>query len=91
MDVIWDEPKRQTNIATHGFDFADARDRFEWATARIARSYPSRRGGSRFIAVGYLDDSLVALVFSPLGTEAISAISLRPASRKERRRYEDED
>jgi uncharacterized DUF497 family protein len=34
-----------------------------------------------------LGDDLVTLVFSPLGAEAISVISLRPASKAERKLY----
>jgi uncharacterized DUF497 family protein len=91
MLMVWDEPKRVRNLAAppegHGLDFADARDRFEWDTAMIVPSYPSKHGGQRSLAVGFLDDDLVALVFSLLGTEAVSAISLRPASNRERRAY----
>ena len=68
-------------------DFADASDRFEWDTAMLFSSHPGADGRARFVALGYFDDRLVALVFSPLGTEAVSIISLRPASRKERTFY----
>jgi uncharacterized DUF497 family protein len=37
------------------------------------------------VANGFPDEDLVAVVFSRLGEEAVSLISLRPASRKERR------
>ena len=85
--LVWDEPKRGTNLRDHHLDFADARDRFEWDGAIVERSYEGPDGGARFRAVGYLDGNLVALVFSLLGTEALSVISLRPASRKERKLY----
>lgn len=88
MFMTWDEPKRETNLRDHKVDFADARDRFEGETADVSESYPAPDGRPRFMAVGFLDGHLVALVFSPLGTEAISAISLRAASNRERRRYE---
>lgn len=89
MLMVWDEPKRESNRAKHGLDFADARDRFEWETARIAASKAGRGGSARYLAVGFLDGQLVALVFGLLGTEAVSAISLRPASRAERSRYDE--
>ena len=93
MHIVWDEVKRTTNLLPepegHGLDFADARDRFEWETALIIPTYPGRDGRERFIAIGWLDDQLRVLVFGPLGTEAVSAISLRPASRKERRLYDE--
>ena len=85
--MYWDEPKRRKNIEVHGLDFADASDRFEWETALVQSTYSSGRGGARFIAIGILDEALVTLVFSRLGTEAVSAVSLRAASNKERKRY----
>ncbi len=88
MLMTWDDVKRATNLRVHRMDFADARDRFEWNTAMVSPTYASVRGGKRSVAVGFLDGALVTLVFAPLGTEAVSAISLRPASNMERRRYE---
>lgn len=87
MLMTWDEPKRETNLRVHGLDFADARARFVWDTAFVAPSHPGRDGRPRFLALGYLDGKLRVLVFSPLGNEAVSAISLRPVSRKERKTY----
>jgi len=88
MEIVWDEPKRDRNLRSHGLDFAAARDRFDFAGAWIEPSYPGKDGRARFIAVGPLDGDIVTLVFSRLGTEAISLISLRRASRKERKRHE---
>ncbi len=88
MLMTWDEPKRELNLRNHRMDFADARDRFEWETAIVSTTRPSATGRARYTAIGMLDGRLVTLVFSLLGTEAVSAISLRPASRKERIRYE---
>jgi hypothetical protein len=53
----------------------------------VSESHPGQDGRARFAAIGLLDGDLVTLVFAPLGTEAVSAISLRKASRKERNRY----
>lgn len=90
--MVWDERKRAINLRPepegHGLDFVDARDRFEWDSAIVVPTYPGPDGRTRFIAVGWLDGHLRALVFSPLGTEAVTAISLRPASRKERSLYD---
>ena len=91
--MVWDESKRTRNLLPEpdgqGLDFADARDRFEWESAVILPTHGSRTGSPRLKAIGFLDDALVALVFMQLGTEAISAISLRPASRKERKIYDE--
>jgi uncharacterized protein len=88
MRVFWDEPKRQANMVTHGLDLADA-ESFDWDAAIVVRGHMSRDGRLRFRAIGWLGHELVALVFSPLGTEAISVISLRRASRAERKLHEE--
>ena len=91
MHMVWDEAKRERNLLPepdgHGMDFVDARDRFEWDTALVLATYSGPHGGERRVAIGFLDEDLVTLVFAPLGMEAVSAISLRPASNRERRRY----
>ena len=88
MRVVWDETKREINLAEHGLDFADARDRFLFEDSVVVPSYPGPDGRARFVAIGVLDGLLVAAVIAPLGSEALSLISLRPASRAERRVYE---
>jgi uncharacterized DUF497 family protein len=87
MKIVWDEPKRQTNLATHGLDLADA-EFLDWETAIVVRGHTGAGGRPRFRAIGRLRNDLVTLVFSPLGSEAVSVISLRRASRSERRLYE---
>jgi uncharacterized protein len=88
MKIVWDEPKRQSNIATHGLDLADA-ELFDWEGAIVVSGHSAGGSRPRFRAIGRLRNGLVTLVFSPLGTEAISVISLRPASRAERRLYDE--
>lgn len=81
MRITWDEPKRLSNIAKHGLDFADLTPEFFLA----AHIEPSRDG--RALAIGRLGETLViAVVSRQLGSEAISIISMRPASPKERDR-----
>jgi uncharacterized DUF497 family protein len=87
VKIIWDEPKRQANIAIHGLDLADAKF-FDWESAIVIAARQSVSGRARFRAIGRLRSDLVALVFSPLGSEAVALISLRRASRRERRLYE---
>jgi uncharacterized DUF497 family protein len=84
--ILWDEPKRQSNLALHRLDFADVGEPF-LDEALVVPSYAGLRGEPRYRAIGLLEADLVTLIFSPLGTEAISLISLRRASRKERRIY----
>jgi uncharacterized DUF497 family protein len=89
MKIVWDEPKRRQNVQDHGLDFQQTVD-FDWAQAVVRSTYPSSTGRLRFVAVGLLHGDLFAVVFSPLGREAISVVSFRRASRRERRMYEQE-
>jgi uncharacterized DUF497 family protein len=88
MLIVWDEPKRKANLAKHGLDLALARS-LDWEGAIVVPGHAGRDGRRRFRAIGWLRNDLVSLTFSRLGSEAISAISLRRASRSERRLYEE--
>lgn len=81
MRLVWDEPKRQQNIAKHGLDFADLTSAFfENARLEDAKS-------GRFLAVGEFEGiTIIAVVFRSLGSEALSIISMRRASKAERNR-----
>ncbi|CAN7623903.1 BrnT family toxin [Neorhizobium tomejilense] len=83
MKIMWDEPKRLANLEKHGFDFADVSD-LDWASAVIEEGKPDALGKRRLKAIGYFRDGTAAAIFATLGTEAISIISFRPASEKER-------
>jgi uncharacterized DUF497 family protein len=78
MIIVWDEPKRLSNLGKHGFDFADLTEDF-FLSAMIL---PAK--GERHMAVGTLNDGTVAAIFVTLGIEGISIVSMRRASRKER-------
>jgi uncharacterized DUF497 family protein len=88
MKIVWDASKRLRNLEIHRIDFADARERFAFEDAAIAPTRPGTDGRTRFIAIGPLDGRIVTIVFSSLGTEALSLISVRRASRKERKAYD---
>lgn len=76
--IVWDEPKRAANLADRGLDFADLDEAF-FLDAMVV---PAKLG--RWMAIGQLGDTILAVIFVPLGTEGLSVISMRPASRKER-------
>ena len=82
MRIIWDEPKRISNLEKHGLDFAALTQDF-FLTAAVA---PARAG--RMKAIGYLADGTAAAIFVRLGIESVSVISLRSASKLERIQYE---
>jgi len=87
MRISYDPGKNARNIAERGLSFARAAD-FVWETAVIAednrKGYPERR----FVAVGYLDDRLHILCFTP-SDEGVRVISFRKANERERKRYEE--
>ncbi len=83
--ITYDEHKRLTNLAKHGLDFADLGYEF-FATAIVVSSRDDR-----FLAIGEFQGQIViTVVFKPLGSEALSVISMRPASQKERDLYDPE-
>ena len=78
MIITWDERKRLSNIDKHGLDFAALPMEF-FEQAQLGRA---KKG--RFFALGRLHGGVVVVFFASLGTDAISVISMRSASKKER-------
>ena len=78
MQIVWDEPKRQANIAKHGLDFADLT--FDFFLSAMVAEAKDRR----LMAIGRFADGTIAVVFVALGSEGLSVISMRPAGKKER-------
>ena len=79
MNIVWDEPKRLANIDKHGLDFA----RLDFDFFMNSRIIPAQSG--RYKAVGWLQRrKIIVVIFKPLGSEALSVISMRTASVQER-------
>ena len=85
MEIVWDEPKRLANLDKHGLDFADLEETFFDSAVVL----PSRNKAHRSVAVGVNDHGVIVVVFARLGREGISIISMRPASRAERKLHEE--
>jgi uncharacterized protein len=83
MKIVWDEPKRLANLDKHGLDFADLNEMF-FDTALVI---PSHNAGKRWVAIGVNIRGVIVVVFARLGREGVSVISMRPASRDERKQY----
>ena len=84
-----DEPKRQANLAKHGFDFAEFEEAFDFDRFVSRPTNPSRTGRSRFKLIGsWYGETVVVVIVSPLGTEAASLVSIRRAAANERAIYE---
>ena len=81
MKIVWDEPKRLANLAKHELDFADLNETF-FDTALVLPSHNRRWAG-----IGKNIRGVIVVVFVTLGKEAVSVISMRPASRNERKLY----
>jgi len=84
---LWDETKRDSNLRKHGLDFKDTYlvyDNPEKCT------YESSRAGEHRLmdlAFAVVRGRLLALVYTKRGDD-VRVISFRPASREERRQYE---
>ncbi|RYB06162.1 hypothetical protein D3272_08100 [Lichenibacterium ramalinae] len=88
MHFTWDEAKREANLRKHGLDFADFGASFDRATALAIPTRASATGRYRDMLIGRWEHSLVVVVVvSPLGREALSLVSIRPARRQERDLY----
>jgi uncharacterized protein len=83
MKIVWDEPKRIANLEKHGLDFADLNETF-FDNALVI---PSHNTSKRWVAIGVNNRGVVVVVFARLGREGISVVSMRPASRNERKLY----
>lgn len=89
MRFLWDALKRASNLEKHGLDFAAFEIGFDRYTAIAVPARSSSSGRRGFKLIGIFEGRLiVAVIITPLGSEAISLISLRRASRAERRLYE---
>ena len=78
MMLLWDEPKRRSNLLKHGLDFAGLDDAF------FLRSRVVEERSGRYAVVGEHRGKWIVVVLKPMGREAISIISMRRANRKER-------
>jgi uncharacterized DUF497 family protein len=81
----WDEIKSDANLIKHGISFDDASDIFYEPIIL----YPSDRNKEeRWVAVGALEDRLIAVIFTRR-SNVIRIISARGARKHEKREYRD--
>ncbi len=83
----WNEAKRVANLKKHGYDFADADLVYECPDKITLRSLRSREQRLQDIAIVEVLGTVLTLVYVRRGYN-IRVISLRRASRKERRIYD---
>ncbi len=78
MIIVWDEPKRISNLEKHGIDFAEIDEAFFLA----AKTGEARQG--RYFAAGWLGPLPLIVFFTLLGAEGLSIVSARKPYRHER-------
>jgi uncharacterized DUF497 family protein len=88
MDFGWDETKRANTLQERGLDFARAGEIF--AGLHVTRStHGGKSGETRFVTAGFLDGSLVVMVWTPRGARR-HVMSMRYAHAKEQKLWKEE-
>lgn len=85
MRIEFDPAKRAATLEARGLDMAQASELFAGATLTVEddrRDY----GEDRFITIGFLNDTMVVVVWTPR-RDAYRIISMRKANERERRIY----
>lgn len=88
MRIIFDPAKREKTFIERGLDFARAGDVFTGVTVTMEDNRKDY-GETRCITVGYLDNRIVVIVWTPRG-EARRIISMRKANEREIAKYTQE-
>lgn len=84
----WDDGKRALNITNHGYDFADVGEVFDGRILVTRQDVRSDYGELRYNLLAEFRDRIINLTFTPRNGK-IHLISVRPASREERKVYDD--
>jgi uncharacterized protein len=88
MIFEWDENKNNLNIKKHGFDFEDAYIIFNMPMLVISDTREDY-GEDRYIGIGILKKAVVVIVYTEsTEKDMIRVISLRKATKNERKIYE---
>ena len=88
MVYQWDRNKATSNLRKHGIDFADAVSVFSDDLAITITD--ERFEEERFVTIGMDALGRILVVVYTLREDQIRLISARPATRRERRQYEEE-
>ena len=88
LEISFDQLKSKRNELLRGLSFNLALQ-FEWSTAIISADLRCDYGEARYTAMGFLDEKLHVIVFTPR-EQAVHVISLRRANSREVGLYEQE-
>jgi uncharacterized protein len=86
VKIVFDPAKSERNARERNLPFERGED-FDWESALYREDVRKLYGEPRFIAIGYLEDRLHVVCFSPT-TDGVRVISFRKANDREVRRYE---
>lgn len=84
----WDDAKRRLNIGNHAYDFADLEDVFDGRPIVTREDTRKDYGERRYNALVIVRGRVINVTFTPLSGR-MHLISVRPASRDERKVYHD--
>ena len=87
MQLEWDEAKAASNLRKHGIAFTEAY-RFEFDTALVGIDDDLAYGEERIKACGFIRNKIYVIIYVDQ-IKALHIISLRQASRREIRVYEE--
>jgi uncharacterized protein len=85
----WHAAKAQANLAKHGVSFEQATAVFLDPLALTFQDPDHAEGEEREITVGHIARGQVVLVAHCLRADRLRIISARPATRRERKQYEE--
>lgn len=88
MKIEFDPEKSNKNSHERGLPFDLAAD-FDWETALYSEDIRHTYSERRFVALGYLEERLHVLCFTPI-QGGVRVISFRKANSREVKRYEQE-
>lgn len=86
MAITYDPGKNEKNIAQRGISFDRAAE-FDWSGALVVEDKRKDCGEPRYQALGYIEERLHMLVFTPRADDT-HVMSLRKANKREVKRYE---
>jgi uncharacterized protein len=85
----WDSGKATANLKKHGVDFREAATVFDDPLSATYPDVDHSRSERRFVMIGASARSRVLVVAYTEQGEAVRIISARPATRREKRFYEE--
>ena len=86
MEFEWDENKNQKNILKHGINFILA-EKFFSGQYLVKTDNRKSFGEERLVAIGELEDRIIAVVFTRRRINIRRIISMRRARKDEQRKY----